>query len=69
MEIEVGIGKVSVFQESDVFGLYWEVISSGSQEIVLKLLTKWLRIMRKNVAMVLIKLLSNTFQFKSIEIN
>ena len=61
MEIAVGIGKIAVFQESDVFGLFWEVILSGSQKIVLKLLTKWLRILRKNVAMVLIKVLPNTF--------
>ena len=57
----MGIGKMSVFQESDVFGLFWEVILGGSQEILLKILTKWLRILRKNVAMVLIKLLPNTF--------
>ena len=57
MEIAMGIGKISVFQESDVFGLFWEVILSGPQEILFKLLTKWLRILRKNVAMVLIKLL------------
>ena len=37
VEIEVGIGKISVFQESDVFGLFWEVILSGSQEILLSL--------------------------------
>ena len=61
MEIEVGFGKILVFQESDVFGLFWEVILGGSQEILLKVLTKWLRILRKNVAMVLIKLLPNTF--------
>ena len=61
VEIEMGIGNISVFQESDVFGLFWEVILRGSQEIVLKLLTKWLRILRKNVAMVLIKVLPNTF--------
>ena len=57
----MGIGKIPVFQESDGFGLFWEVILSGSQEIVLKLLTKWLRILRKNVAMVLIKVLPDTF--------
>ena len=59
MEIEKGIGKILVFQESDVFGLFWEVILGDSQEILLKILTKWLRILRKNVAMVLIKLLPN----------
>ena len=69
VEIAVGIGKISVFQESDVFGLFWEVILGGSQEILLNILTKWLRILRKNVAMVLIKLLPNTFQLKSIIIN
>ena len=61
MEIAMGIGKIAVFQESDVFGLFLEVILSGSQEILFKLLAKWLRILRKNVAMVLIKLLPNTF--------
>ena len=61
VDIKLGIGKISVFRESDVFGLFWEVILGGSQEILLKILTKWLRILRKNVAMVLIKLLSNTF--------
>ena len=57
----MGIGKMSVFQESDVFGLFWEVILGGSQKILLNILTKWLGILRKNVAMVLIKLLPNTF--------
>ena len=61
MEIAVGILKKMVFQESDVFGLFWDVILAGSQEILLNILTKWLRILRKNVAMVLIKLLPNTF--------
>ena len=61
MEIAVGICKILVFQEYDVFGLFLEVILSGSHEILLKLLTKWLRILRKNVAMVLIKVLPNTF--------
>ena len=69
MEIAVGIGKILVFQESDVFGLFGEVILGDSQEILLKILTKWLRILRKNVAMVLIKLLPNTFQLKSIKSN
>ena len=69
VEIAVGIGKILVFQESNVFGLYGEVILGDSQEILLKLLMKWLRIMRKNVAMVLIKLLPNTFQLTSIEHN
>ena len=49
--------------------LFWEVILSDSQEILLKMLTKWLRILRKNVAMVLIKLLPRTFYLKSIKIN
>ena len=61
VEIAVEIGKISVFQESDVFGFFWEVILGGSQEILLNILTKWLGILRKNVAMVLIKLLPNTF--------
>ena len=61
VEIEMGIGKIAVFQESDVFGFFWEVVLNGSQEILLKLSTKWLRIMRKNVDMVLIKVLPNTF--------
>ena len=61
VEIAVGIGKILVFPESDAFGLFWEVILGDSQEILLKILTKWLRILRKNVAMVLIKLLPNTF--------
>ena len=69
MEIAVGIGKTSVFQESDVFGLFRDVVLGGSQEILLKILTKWLRTLRKNVAMVLIKLLPNTFLSKSIIIN
>ena len=34
-----------------------------------KALRKWLRIRRTNVAMVLIKVLPNTFSLKSIEIN
>ena len=57
----MGIGKIPVLQESDVFGLFWKVIVSGPQEIVLKLLTKWLRMLRNNVAMVLIKVVPNTF--------
>ena len=61
MEIAVGIGKILVFQESDVFKLFGEVILGDSQEILLKILTKWLRIRRKNAAMVLIKLLPDTF--------
>ena len=61
MEIAVGIGKIVAFQESVVFGFFWEVILSDYQEILLKILSKWLRILRKNVAMVLIKLLPNTF--------
>ena len=69
MEMAVGIGKILVFQESDVFGLFWDVMLGGSQEILLKILTKWLRILRKHVAMVLIKVLPNTFESKSIRIN
>ena len=65
----MGIGRISVFQESDVFGLFGEVILCDSQEILLKILTKWLRILRKNVAMVLIKVLPNRIEFKSIRIN
>ena len=68
-EIERGIGKISVFQESDVVGLFWEVILGGSQEILLNILTKWLGILRKNVATVLSKLLPNTFYLTSIIIN
>ena len=37
VEIAVGIGKISVFQESDVFGLVWEVTPGSSQEILLSL--------------------------------
>ena len=37
VEIAVGIGKISVFQASDVFGLFWEVIPGSSQEILLSL--------------------------------
>ena len=37
VEIAVGIGKISVFHESDVFGLFGEVISGSSQEILLSL--------------------------------
>ena len=57
----MGIGKISVFQESDVFELFWEVIPGSSQEILLSLSEKRVRILRKNVAVVLIKLLPNTF--------
>ena len=57
----MGIGKISVFQESDVFALFGEVILSDSQEMLLEILTKWRQILRKNVAMVLIKLLPNSF--------
>ena len=34
VEITMGIGKISVFQESDVFGLFGEVIPGSSQEIL-----------------------------------
>ena len=37
VEIELGIGKISVFRESDVFGLFWEVISGSSLEMLLSL--------------------------------
>ena len=47
VEIAVGIGTILVFQESDVFGLFGEVILGDSQKILLKILTQWLRILRK----------------------
>ena len=37
VEIEVGIGKIPVFQDFDVFGFFGEVILGGSQEILLKI--------------------------------
>ena len=43
--------------------------TGSSQEILLSLQEKRLRILRKNVAMVLIKLLPNAFQLKSIKMN
>ena len=55
----MGSGNISVFRESDVFGFFWEVILASSQEILLSLYEKQLRIVRQNVAMVLIKVLPN----------
>ena len=58
---EVDFFKKSGSKKIDRNTLFWEVILGDSQEILLKELTERLRIRRKNVAMVLIKLLPNTF--------
>ena len=55
----MGIGNMLVFRESDVFRLFWEVILSSSQEELLSLSGNRVRILRKHVAMVLIKVLPN----------
>ena len=47
VEIAVGIGNILVFQDSDVFGLFWEVIPGSSQEMLLSLQEKRVRILRK----------------------
>ena len=56
----MGIGKISVVRESDVFGILWKVVLGSSQEIVL-CVGKTARDSEKSVAMVLSKLLPNTF--------
>ena len=50
--------KSTFLNEKSLLG---ELILSDSEEILFRILTKWLRILRKNVAMVLIKLLPNAF--------
>ena len=50
---------MSVFREYNVSGLAWEVVLDSSQEIVWSLYEKQVGFLRKNVAMVLIKLLPN----------
>ena len=58
----MGIGKISVFQESDVFGFFLGGDFERFPRDCIETIDEMASDSEKNVAMVLIKVLPNTFE-------